>query len=549
MLQVPATAAGKKVRCRKCQSVTIVPITPITSEPDSFAQRCVNCGEEFQSTALEDLCWSCAATLELGKKQQTSDSDDSVPVVSGSSTRHRQLSEGVSSNSDTRLSKEESSPPPVQQYEDEPDWGKILMIVLAVGFAGILFLSSVSIPTGGGVTNLSPAPADRSSYGQAEADRPTNASAFDAVTDYTAFIKSEIGRVEKSKLIFSQGNIDVQKTQSLVTPLVGTYKFIAKCPIDLASGEIVVVRFEAEMTHGRQGDKWVMTNGKAKHAGWQVLRGDKGAMDQVFSKSDGNVIAFSTLAELAASGNQGKEAAIAAAVFANAKILIDGKRIAQAIVDLRKYIADPYATEKADAQRLLAECEVSISDEITVETLLAMDDVAFERAKASGINDGKVSHPALQAVRNETVQRNIDVVHQSRGNVRQGDPLRRAAEMASTAAIRKAEFAARIERERAEADRLAKAEAMARAGKEKTRVRTVEEWGLFFRGKTMNEVRQVLGPPDFSSNYDSDWKYEARILNPVTEKTDDLVIVFYSIGGNVRYFSASILGRKYFPNL
>ncbi len=119
MLKVPATAAGKKVRCRKCQSVTIVPITTITTEPDSFAQRCVNCGEEFQSTAMEDLCRCCAAALELGKKQQTSDSDDSVPIVSGSSTRHRQLSEGVSSNSDARLSKEESSPPPVELAKEQ----------------------------------------------------------------------------------------------------------------------------------------------------------------------------------------------------------------------------------------------------------------------------------------------------------------------------------------------------------------------------------------------------------------------------------------------
>ena len=454
MLQVPATAAGKKVRCRKCQSVTIVPITTITSEPDSFAQRCVNCGEEFQSTALEDLCWSCAATLELGKKQQTSDSDDSVPVVSGSSTRHRQLSEGVSSNSDTRLSKEESSPPPVQQYEDEPDWSTISKIALSVGIAGILFLMFVTIPTGGGV-NLSPAPADRSSYGQAEADRPTNASAFDSLSDYTAFIKSEIGRVEKSRVILSEGNIDVQKTQSLVNPFVGTYKFIATCPMDLAGGDLVMLKFEAEVIHSRENDMWVMASGKAKQVGYRVIRGDQGALDLLFAKSDRNVLPFSSLKELAAFGNQSELVAAAKAEMADINDEIREKNIAQAIAGLRKYIESPFAANKADAENLLAECEFAISDNDAVTALLALDDVAFEQAITSGVNDGKVSHPVLQEIRYETVQRNIDSARQARKGAKGRHSIQAASEMASANFIRQQERAREQNRMRAEQERLA----------------------------------------------------------------------------------------------
>lgn len=119
----------------------------------------------------------------------------------------------------------------------------------------------------------------------------------------------------------------------------------------------------------------------------------------------------------------------ATVVFNDANRQIDGKRITDAIALLRKYVADPHATEKADAQRLLIEAETAVSDMLTLDALIAMSDEEFGQVKAGDeVRDGKVTQPVLLAVRNETVQRNLDKAGQLREEVRIAKGKRREAE-------------------------------------------------------------------------------------------------------------------------
>lgn len=233
----------------------------------------------------------------------------------------------------------------------------------------------------------------------------------------------------------------------------------------------------------------------------------------------------------------------AAAVFSNAKRQIDGKRIAEAIVDLRKYIAGPYATEKADAQRLLAESEIAISDELAVETLLAMNDVTFEQAKAVGeIKDGKVSHPVLHAVRSETLQRNIVAVHQRRENAKVAEAQRRAA----------AEAAIAERNRRAEEMRMASLEAMAA---EEKRLREQREAKLAaLRNPPSVSLKDLSNfPEDYSGKPvklesiwfwgDLDRQVDHKLFSVTVESRDGKVISHYFIGKDLKFVVSEGFGR------
>ncbi|MCE9527704.1 MAG: hypothetical protein K8R36_16810 [Planctomycetales bacterium] len=122
----------------------------------------------------------------------------------------------------------------------------------------------------------------------------------------------------------------------------------------------------------------------------------------------------------------------ATVAFKDAKKRLDARDVAAAIQLLRKYVSDPYATEKADAQRLLAEAETAVSDSQTIDALVAMEDGDFDRVKAAGeIRDGKVTHPALTASRTETIQRNLKQAAQQREAIRIAEEKRREKERLS----------------------------------------------------------------------------------------------------------------------
>ena len=114
-----------------------------------------------------------------------------------------------------------------------------------------------------------------------------------------------------------------------------------------------------------------------------------------------------------------------AAIFEEAKKLLDGRNIDKAIELLRQYAVDPHSTEKTDAQRLLAEAETAVSDSQALETLVAMTDEDFDRVKATGeIRDGKVGHPVLTAVRAETIQRTLKPAGERRQEIKLAEEKR-----------------------------------------------------------------------------------------------------------------------------
>ena len=127
---------------------------------------------------------------------------------------------------------------------------------------------------------------------------------------------------------------------------------------------------------------------------------------------------------------------------------------------LRNYVVDAHAIHKAEAQSLLTEAEIAVSDMLTLEALAAMNDGAFDRLKATGtIIDGKVTHPVLVALRNETVQRNLDKAIQQRETIGVAEKQRREAEQEAERLVSQRREEIRVaEEKRREAERIAVSE-------------------------------------------------------------------------------------------
>jgi len=175
----------------------------------------------------------------------------------------------------------------------------------------------------------------------------------------------------------------------------------------------------------------------------------------------------------------------ATAIFNDAKREIDAKRVTEAITLLRKYVADPHATEQGEAQRLLAEAETAVSDMLTLDALVVMNDAAFERAKTAGtIDDGKVTHPVLLGVRSETIQRNLDKAAQRRAEMKVVEEKRREAERVAAMERRQQEEQRRQAEEariRAKQQRQAESDAKVLAellAERKEESRVSEDWSV-----------------------------------------------------------------------
>ena len=132
-------------------------------------------------------------------------------------------------------------------------------------------------------------------------------SASDPVADYTKLIDSEIKRVENIKfsegkrveaIKFSEGKIDVQKTDSLEWPLKGTYNCTFSQQINLGNDGKMVNIYEAKMTHGLQGEEWVMITGEAKQLRYIILEGNEDVLEKIGEMFNGRVLEFRTFDEL-----------------------------------------------------------------------------------------------------------------------------------------------------------------------------------------------------------------------------------------------------------
>jgi len=186
---------------------------------------------------------------------------------------------------------------------------------------------------------------------------------------------------------------------------------------------------------------------------------------------------------------------VADATFDSAKEKLGQKEITDAVSLLEKYVADPNATEKSEAQSLLSQAEVAMSDKLALDTLNSMSDEEFDRVKASGIiGDGKVTHPILLAVRKDTVQRQLESVGKQREEIRIADEKRRETERLAVLDRRRQEE----QRRKQEAARLAERERLRDGTDLFKQITTFSE-----RYMGMNfYIRGLLFPSDTSRNKD-----------------------------------------------
>lgn len=87
---------------------------------------------------------------------------------------------------------------------------------------------------------------------------------------------------------------------------------------------------------------------------------------------------------------------------------------------------------------------------------------------------------------------------------------------------------------------------IAKPTKQQPTAKTVEEWAVILRGKSMAEVRSLFGPPSQSWDNDEQWVYDDMIVHPVTGKVNHLCINFHKTG-RVNSFSADFTGKKFVP--
>lgn len=140
-----------------------------------------------------------------------------------------------------------------------------------------------------------------------------------------------------------------------------------------------------------------------------------------------------TLAKTRQRRKQLVEQAEATAIYVAGKKRLDTNDVQNAIELLSKYVADPNATEKADAQRLLTDARIAVSDSQSLDVLVAMTDEEFDRVQATGeIKDGKFTHPALMAAHTETIQRNLNRAAERRMKIKLADEKRREKERLAT---------------------------------------------------------------------------------------------------------------------
>ena len=122
------------------------------------------------------------------------------------------------------------------------------------------------------------------------------------VKDYEAFIKNEFDKIVKQNplvVLDSEFSLDVIKTESLVSPLIGT------CSTDLVvpfissaeQGATMLFAVELKMSHGYQEEAWVMTNCTATIKSGKCVGGPNRINESVIEEMRGNVMEFDSIDE------------------------------------------------------------------------------------------------------------------------------------------------------------------------------------------------------------------------------------------------------------
>ncbi len=160
-------------------------------------------------------------------------------------------------------------------------------------------------------------------------------------------------------------------------------------------------------------------------------------------------------------------------VFSRARQHIDANQIQDAIPLLRQYVIDPRATQRNEAQRLLDEAEIAVSETETQRGIAAMTDdqlAIASKSRVPEIPDGKVTDPALKHIRAEMIFRHLPAEARRRDDLKVAAEKRIEAERQAAIARqreaeemrREADEAKRLQAEREQAAKLAAAQAAAR---------------------------------------------------------------------------------------
>jgi len=124
-------------------------------------------------------------------------------------------------------------------------------------------------------------------------------------------------------------------------------------------------------------------------------------------------------------------------LFDSAKIQLDAKAIVEAVALLQRYVADPHATNKPEAEQLLADFDLATSESAAIDTLVAMSDEQFVQFRDTGkLDDGEITHPVLVEIQATTLRRNLEAAHQRREENKIAEANRQQEELAMAEAAR-----------------------------------------------------------------------------------------------------------------
>ena len=125
--------------------------------------------------------------------------------------------------------------------------------------------------------------------------------------------------------------------------------------------------------------------------------------------------------------------------FDSAKTKLDAKAIVEAVALLHRYVADPHATKKPEAEQLLADCDLATSESAAIKTLVAMSDEQFVQFRNTGkLDDRKITHPILAEIRATTLRRNLETANQRREENKIAEANRQKSERLALAAAHRA---------------------------------------------------------------------------------------------------------------
>jgi len=102
-------------------------------------------------------------------------------------------------------------------------------------------------------------------------------------------------------------------------------------------------------------------------------------------------------------------------ILDSAKTKLDGKAIVDAVALLRRYVADPHATKKLEAEQLLTDCELATSDSAAMKMLVSLSNEQFDQFTRSGKLGGRqIAHPILVEMCATTLGRNLERAKENR---------------------------------------------------------------------------------------------------------------------------------------